>query len=149
MIGMILMIGCAIILSFSNDTTHVVIDPSLTVSSVWPVLFAILSSLAFGFRSIFIKYYVEKGYNVYNMAVQHTALDGIIGVIVLIVLAACGSLKGIEAAIFWKGLASGILGGIGTILINYAISTGVAGPASAMANLASVIQTIMDVSILG
>ena len=65
---------------------------------------------------------VEKGYDVYNMAVQHIALDGIISVLVLIILAIIGNLGYMTSEIFWKGLISGLFAGVGTILINYAIA---------------------------
>ena len=51
--------------------------------------------------------------------------------------------------IILPGILSGLIAGVGTFLINYAISVGIAGPASAMANLAAVTQTILDYFLLG
>lgn len=72
-LGMTLMIVCAVILSFASGGVSseavLAIKEEEAISGAWPVLCAIVSSFAFGFRSIFIKYYVEKGYNVYNLAV--------------------------------------------------------------------------------
>ena len=44
----------------------------------------------------------------------------------------------IEYSYFWKGTLSGIIAGVAMILVNYAISEGVAGPASAICNLGSI-----------
>lgn len=145
-LGMVMMIICAVILSFAKEET--VADSDGSVSPFIPVIMAICSSLAFGFRSIFIKYYVaEKGYDVYNMAVQHTAFDGVIGAVVLVIWFMTGGQ--LSGEFFFKGILSGIIAGIGTVLINYSISEGVAGPASAIANLASVIQCLLDMIFLG
>lgn len=51
--------------------------------------------------------------------------------------------------IILPGILAGIISGVGIVLINYAVSVGIAGPASAMANLAAVTQTLLDFFLLG
>ena len=79
---------------------------------------------------------------------QSLFVDGLIGTIYLIVQYL--TTEGIVTSeIILPGILSGLIAGFGTFLINYSISVGIAGPASAMANLAAVFQTILDYFILG
>mmetsp|Transcript_1400 Transcript_1400/g.1236 ORF Transcript_1400/g.1236 Transcript_1400/m.1236 type:complete len:374 (+) Transcript_1400:41-1162(+) len=147
-VGFTLMIICAILLSLSQDSATIVeVSQSQQISTVFPVLAAIGSSLGFGIRSIFIKYYASKGYNVYNFAMQSLFVDGLIGSVYLLVQYMTTDV--VTSEIILPGILSGLIAGFGTFLINYSISVGIAGPASAMANLAAVFQTIMDYFILG
>ena len=171
--GMVLMIVCAVLLSLSQDSDNIPVEQPMvqpvapanssvmaeltqeqvqntekqTMSAIIPVIAAIGSSLGFGVRSIATKYYVDKGYNVYNFAMQALFVDGLIGSIGLIIQYETSDI--ITSDIFLKGLLSGLISGIGIVLINYSIAVGIAGPASAMANLAAVFQTILAYSILG
>ena len=136
--GMLLVILCGVIIAFSNEVGEVLqIDYKDQVSPMVPILMATLSSVAFGARSIFIKYHATNGYNVYNLAVQHLAFDGVVGTICLVIfIVQYGSPPG---SILLKGTLSGMIAGTGTILINYSISEGIAGPAAAIPNLGAVI----------
>jgi len=151
-VGMLFMIACAVLLSLSQVGTD---EGEITgginkerISAFIPVLAATGSSLGFGVRSVLIKYFVMKGYNVYNFAMQSLFVDGLIGTIYLIIqyITVDGL---ITQQILIPGVLSGLIAGFGTFLINYSISVGIAGPASAMANLAAVFQTILDYFILG
>lgn len=107
-----------------------------------PVLCGVASSFFFGGRSILGKYFVEKGYNAYNFAMQSLFIDGFIGSVALLFYYEF-STDLITFSLFLKGTLGGLISGIGIFLINYAIAVGVAGPASAMANIAAVIQTLL------
>jgi drug/metabolite transporter (DMT)-like permease len=50
--------------------------------------------------------------------------------------------------IWIPGIASGFLAALGLFCANYAVSKGLAGPASAIINCCSIIQTLMDYFIL-
>lgn len=89
-----------------------------------------------------------NGYNVFNFAMQTLFVDGIIGTVYLIIQYYT-TVGVVTQEILFPGILSGLIAGFGTFLINYSISVGVAGPASAMANLAAVFQTILDYFILG
>ena len=92
------------------------------MSPIYSILFATLSSLAYGFRSIFVKYYCSKGYDVYNMAAQHTFLDGLCGSIGFLIWFKLGN--SISWAWILKGIASGLIGGVSTMLCIYGVSRG-------------------------
>ena len=147
--GMVLLIACAVLLSISQEEGSVqsILEED-RISGIIPVMAAIASSLGFGVRSIIIKYYAESGYDVYNFAMQSLFVDGLIGSLcpVYQYYTTVGIVTG---DIIIPGILSGIIAGVGTFLINYAISVGIAGPASAMANLASVTQTLLDYFLLG
>ena len=65
------LIACAIVLSFSNaEDVMKEIPVEERIQSIFPVLIAIFSTTFLSGRSILCKYYVEKGYNVYNFAMQ-------------------------------------------------------------------------------
>lgn len=89
-----------------------------------------------------------QGYNVYNFAMQTLFVDGLIGSVYLLIQHLTIE-DFITMELFIPGVLAGIVAGVGTFLINYSISVGIAGPASAMANLAAVFQTILDYFILG
>lgn len=89
-----------------------------------------------------------NGYNVFNFAMQTLFVDGLIGTVYLIIQYYT-TVGVVTQEILLPGILSGLIAGFGTFLINYSISVGVAGPASAMANLAAVFQTILDYFILG
>lgn len=79
---------------------------------------------------------------------QSLFVDGFIGSVCLLYLHL--TTTGIVTQdILLPGILSGLIAGVGTVLINYSISVGVAGPASAMANLAAVFQTLLDYFLLG
>jgi hypothetical protein len=67
-------------------------------------------------------------------------VDGIIGGLIGIILAICGGGYAVfSPAHIVYGICSGLIAGTGVLCINIAVSTGVAGPAFAIANLCSVI----------
>ena len=148
-IGMALLILCAIFLSLvNNPDTAVKILPENRSSSVIPVLLAIGSSFLFGLRSITNKYFVEQGYQAYNFTIQFLFIDGIIGTVGLLIQYGIYD-KTITTEIFLYGFFAGIFAGIGIVMINYSMAIGIAGPASALSNLATVLQTLLDYFILG
>ena len=55
------------------------------IQSIFPVLIAIFPTTFLSIRSILCKYYAEKGYNVYNFAMQLLFIDGLIGTIGILI----------------------------------------------------------------
>lgn len=78
---------------------------------------------------------------------QAIFLDGLIGSIGLFIEYE-ESPAPIYSPVLWLGVLGGFISGFGILMINYAIVVGVGGAALAMANLASVIQTLLDLFIL-
>lgn len=67
-------------------------------------------------------------------------VDGFIGGMIGIILAANGLVYATFPALhIFFGICSGLFAGVGVLCINIAVSSGVAGPAFAIANLCSVI----------
>lgn len=147
-VGLGFMVMCAILLSFAEDEDNLKDIPvELKISPLIPVLGGIASSFGFGMRGLITKYYWIKGYNLYNFVMQAIFLDGLIGSIGLFIEYE-ESPAPIYSPVLWLGVLGGFISGFGILMINYAIVVGVGGAALAMANLASVIQTLLDLFIL-
>ena len=147
-IGMGFLIACAIVLSFSNaEDVMKEIPVEERIQSIFPVLIAIFSTTFLSGRSILCKYYVEKGYNVYNFAMQLLFIDGLIGTIGILIQYNMTDIV-ITNEVFYFSFSSGIIAWIGLWLLNYSIAIGIAGPASALSSLTTVVQTMMDYFIL-
>jgi drug/metabolite transporter (DMT)-like permease len=79
---------------------------------------------------------------------QSLFVDGLIGTICLIFQ--IETTTGIVTPdIIFPGILAGVISGVGIVLINYSVTVGIAGPASALANLAAVFQTLLDFFLLG
>ena len=115
------------------------------------ILFAIGACACFGIRSCTLKYMAIKlGVDGVSASAFFLMVDGLLGGIIGISLAIAG--KGYAAfplSNILLGICSGILAGTGVLCINIAVSTGVAGPAFAIANLCAVIQALGDWGFLG
>ena len=115
------------------------------------ILFAIGACACFGIRSCTLKYMAIKlGVDGVSASAVFLMVDGVIGGVIGIVLAIAG--KGYAAfpvSTIILGICSGLLAGTGVLCINIAVSTGVAGPAFAIANLCAVIQALGDWGFLG
>ena len=76
--------------------------------------------------------------------------DGLTGGIIgLIISLLGGGYSAFPVSYIILGLVSGTLAGTGVLCLNVALMEGLAGPAVAMANLSSVIQTFLDWGFLG
>lgn len=105
------------------------------------IVLIIGSCVCFGSRSLILKYLAIR-YHVDGISASAVFLfvDGFIGGLTGIILA----LNGLVYATFpamhiLYGICSGLFAGIGVLCINIAVSTGVSGPAFAIANLCSVL----------
>jgi uncharacterized membrane protein len=84
---------------------------------------------------------------------QTTFLDGVVCLVFLIVQVFFTDILATVAEnysgdIWVPGITSGFLAAFGIISANYAVLKGLAGPASAIVNCSTVIQTLMDYFIL-
>lgn len=76
--------------------------------------------------------------------------DGVAGGVIGIILTVTGGgYSHFIAGHIVLGIISGAVAGIGVICLNISISTGIAGPAFAIANVCSVIQAFADWGFLG
>ena len=107
--------------------------------------------MCFGTRSLTLKWlYLSQGIDGISASAVFLYVDGTLGGIAGIVLA----ILGLGYATFpplhiLYGVISRCLAGLGVLFINIAVSTGVAGPAFAIANLCSVLQALGDWGFLG
>jgi len=77
-------------------------------------------------------------------------VDGFVGGVAGVILTLNGmAYAGFSGLHIFFGVCSGLLAGTGVLCINIAVSTGVAGPAFAIANLCSVLQAFGDWEFLG
>jgi len=112
-----------------------------TEGPYWSVILALLSCACFGVRSLTLKY-ISMLYSIDGISASAVFLmvDGLLGGIIGIVLSLSGGgYANWRPANILVGICSGLLAGTGVLCINIAVSTGVAGPAFAIANLCSVL----------
>jgi len=128
-----------------GEEKHALEGPAMSI------LFAIGACCCFGIRSCTLKYMAIKcGVDGVSASAVFLMVDGLLGGIIGISLALTGrGYANFPASNILLGICSGILAGTGVLSINIAVSTGVAGPAFAIANLAAVIQALGDWGFLG
>lgn len=122
-----------------------------TETPIYAILFTVGSCICFGIRSLILKY-IAIFYKIDGISASAVFLfvDGFIGGTIGIVLAANGLVYAtFPGTHILFGICSGLFAGVGVLCINIAVSTGVAGPAFAIANLCSVIQAFGDWGFLG
>lgn len=94
--------------------------------------------------------YLSQGIDGISASAVFLYVDGTLGGLVGIILAICGlGYANFPSLHILYGIISGCLAGCGVLCINIAVSTGVAGPAFAIANLCSVLQALGDWGFLG
>ncbi len=102
---------------------------------------AVGAACCFGLKSLTLKYMaIKEGIDGISASAVLLQVDGLIGGVIGIILAACGKAYAtFPAGNIVLGIFSGCFAGAGVLCINIAVNTGVAGPAFAIANLCCVI----------
>jgi drug/metabolite transporter (DMT)-like permease len=150
-VGMLLLIGCTILIVFSKNTdgkkTLKVYDQVVEEAHpIVPVGFALLTTILYSFRTIYVKLFVkELKFNSFDYMTYSYLLSGIVFVPFL--------LKdmyenGFIPDVVILGMASGVLNGFAAFFLFYATSTGMAGPAYSLKNIEPVVQCIVGVFFL-
>lgn len=156
--GTIFVIVGTVVISLSKKQAVVSVSENLGLSiqiateTAGPaILFAIGATACFGFRSLLLKYMaIKEGIDGVSASAFFLMVDGSLGGAIGVILAICGGgYANFRPAWIVQGICSGLLAGTGVLCINIAVSTGVAGPAFAIANLCSVIQAFGDWGFLG
>mmetsp|Transcript_18623 Transcript_18623/g.16493 ORF Transcript_18623/g.16493 Transcript_18623/m.16493 type:complete len:371 (+) Transcript_18623:56-1168(+) len=153
-LGMILMLICIIGLGFGS--TKNMSSPGVESDSSNPiamaliaVLFGILSPVLFALGGLTVRYYnTHYNFDAFDMTITMYILDNIILIIAMIFTYKYGSHPFILSE-YTEIVASGFVACIGVVLLNQAITSGLAGPVFALANVQVVIQTILDAVLLG
>lgn len=151
-VGIITLVGCVILLAFSGSasTETIVIvggKEHERVSSLLPIMFAIMTTLYFLFRSLTVKAYTIKFET--NSPYFTSISQGIVGIGFVIIFFAAYGINGIDSVIIRDAILGGFFQGIGGFLVIHAISVGYSGPASALVSIQSVLQTILDAVLFG
>ena len=150
-IGMLLLIGCTILIVFSKSPdaskTLKVYDQEVQQESPLPaVLFALLTTVLYSFRTIYVKLFVQKlKFNTFDYMTYSYLLSG---VFFLPFMINDMYFYGFIPDVVFLGIASGVLNGFGAFFLFYATSTGMAGPAYSLKNIEPVVQCIVGVFFL-
>ena len=150
-IGMLLLIGCTILIVFSKSTDHaktlkVYNDEVQEVSTLLPVGFALITTFLYSFRTIYVKLFVkELHFNSFDYMTYSYLLSGIVFVPFLL---ADMYENGFIPEVVILGMSSGVLNGFAAFFLFYATSTGMAGPAYALKNIEPVVQCVFGVFFL-
>ena len=117
------------------------------VSTLWPVLFAIVTTFMYSFRTIYVKIFVRNlKFNSFDYITHSYMLSGSIFLPFTVQ-------NMYEHNFNWEiiglGVSSGVLNGVATFLLFYATSTGVTGPAYALKNIEPIVQALYGHLFLG
>lgn len=143
--GMLLLISCTVLIVLSKPTSHQekleVYDTEVTeVSNLWPVGFALITTFIYSFRTIYVKLFVyHLKFNSLDFMTYSYLLSG--GVFIPFVINDM-YYYGYMPDVIYNGIASGILNGIAAILLFYATSTGITGPAYALKNIEPIVLAV-------
>ena len=150
-IGMLLLIGCTILIVFSkkpdaSKTLKIYNQEVQEVSPLYSVGFALITTILYSFRTIYVKLFVkELHFNSFDYMTYSYLLSGIVFVPFLL---ADMYENGFIPDVVILGMASGVLNGFAAFFLFYATSTGMAGPAYSLKNIEPVVQCIFGVFFL-
>mmetsp|Transcript_22575 Transcript_22575/g.22406 ORF Transcript_22575/g.22406 Transcript_22575/m.22406 type:complete len:246 (+) Transcript_22575:382-1119(+) len=145
LIGMFLLIGCAVTIVLSRSSggegkVEVYDSEVDKMNPLIPVLMAAGISLVYACRSIYVKLFVKNlNFNSFDFMTYSYLLSGIIFVPHVI-----SSMQEYEfiLEVVVLGIISGILNALSSFFLYYATSTGVTGPAYSLRSIEPIIQAV-------
>mmetsp|Transcript_8858 Transcript_8858/g.7835 ORF Transcript_8858/g.7835 Transcript_8858/m.7835 type:complete len:206 (+) Transcript_8858:491-1108(+) len=154
-IGMIMMLLCIVGLGVGstkkieiNEITHSE-DTTTLVYSLLAILLGICCPLLFALSGLTVRYHSDH----YNFKPVDMTISGYyIGNTMLAIALIFTYHYGSHPFIFSEYIQitiSGLIGAMGEVFLNLAVSYGLAGPAFALANIQVIIQTILDAILVG
>lgn len=150
-----LVIAGTVIISLSKKGDDGPVDPLMNLvpleSPAVAIIFSLGACACFGIRSCTLKYLaIKEQIDGVSASAVFLLVDGTFGGAIGIILAIFGlGYATFPTAHIFIGILSGLLAGTGVLCLNIAVSTGVAGPAFAIANLCAVLQALGDWGFLG
>jgi drug/metabolite transporter (DMT)-like permease len=137
--GMIFLVACALLISFSKEAVSITDVESDDISPLWSVLFSILSTMWFLVRTIGIKIWYKK-FNVdpLDLTVASYMVQGVVFTIVVF------SMELASYEVMRDNMIAGFSGFVGHILINHATTKGFGGPAVSLTNIQVVLQVTFN-----
>uniref|UniRef100_A0A7S3J7A7 EamA domain-containing protein n=1 Tax=Euplotes harpa TaxID=151035 RepID=A0A7S3J7A7_9SPIT len=151
-LGMILLVGCTILIVFSKSSSSgkvlKVFDQEVeSVSALVPVGFALITTVLYSFRTIYVKLFVkELNFNSFDYMIYSYLLSG--GIFVPFLLMDMYE-NGFIPEVVFLGTLSGVLNGFGAFFLFYATSVGIAGPAYSLKNIEPVTQAVFGFFFFG
>jgi len=152
LIGMALLIGCTILIVFSKSESHpkqieIYNTVVRAVSPIVPVGFALITTVLYSFRTIYVKLFVHHlKFNSFDYMTYSYLLSG--AVFMPFILYDMYE-HGYIPEVVYLGMASGVLNGFAAFFLFYATSHGVTGPAYALKNIEPVVQALFGTLFLG
>ena len=144
--GMILLIACAILLVLSKNYDRIQVPYEYQTSPVIAVILAIISTIILWVRTILVKHFWEM-FDIDSFT--FTASSYFIGGFIFTVVSIVNFITyGESIGFVIQCVLSGMINAFGSILLNYSITTGHAGPAAALVNIQTVLHTILSAIIL-
>ena len=144
--GMILLIACAILLVLSKNYDRIQVPYEYQTSPVIAVILAIISTIILWVRTILVKHFWEM-FEIDSFT--FTASSYFIGGFIFTVVSIVNFITyGESIGFVIQCVLSGMINAFGSILLNYSITTGHAGPAAALVNIQTVLHTILSAIIL-
>lgn len=116
------------------------------MTPVYSVLFALICTILFLIKAMVLRYsYDNLGLDSVPLITNGFMIAGFICLITIIVDSV---INGTDTEILRDGLLAGIFECLGNIFIGHALVTGIAGPASALANFQVIVQVVLDIIFL-
>mmetsp|Transcript_26036 Transcript_26036/g.23054 ORF Transcript_26036/g.23054 Transcript_26036/m.23054 type:complete len:301 (+) Transcript_26036:263-1165(+) len=153
--GMILMLLCVVGLGLGS-TKNVSEHPQIMEESDNPLMYGLLAIILgiacpffFALGGITVRYFGKHHkFNPVDMTIMYYLIGSFMLVVGTILTYKFGSHEFILKE-FLEMLIAGLIGAVGGIFLNLAVSCGLAGPVFALANIQVIIQTLLDALIIG
>ena len=145
---------CIVGLSLGSSKNEEITDPETQVTSsmtfgLIAVVFGVISPLSFAFGGLTVRYFSENyNFDPFDMTITAYFISSTILIIAMLFTFEYGSHPFIVHEYF-EIVASGVMAALGVVLLNLAITSGLAGPVFALANIQVIIQTALDAVIIG
>lgn len=152
-IGMGLLVGCTVLIVFSKQASsenkiQVYSDEVPEISPTVPVGFALLTSLIYSIRTIYVKLFVRKlKFHSFDYMAYSYLISG--GIFIPFAVESIISREDVPYEVTVLGICSGCINCCASFFLFHATTTGVTGPAYALKNLEPILQTVIGTLFLG
>ena len=113
------------------------------------VIFGVLCPISFAIGGLTVRYFSEKyNFDAFDMTITNYFLNNLILIIVMVFTYEYGSHPFIFQE-YIEIVSAGVMAALGVVLLNIALTLGLAGPVFALTNIQVIIQSAMDAAIIG
>ena len=146
------MLMCIVGLGLSSTQNYQSIHLDGTSSVTYAlisVIFGVLCPISFAIGGLTVRYFSEKyNFDAFDMTITNYFLNNLILIIVMVFTYEYGSHPFIFNE-YIEIVSAGVMAALGVVLLNLALTSGLAGPVFALANIQVIIQTALDAAIIG